>query len=338
MAACCNSTPSTMSYAKPVKKLKDRGDFESNFKVNSKTLKKILDFIKEVDFDDAEKYLPVTKDEKLFEMATCSDIITRLVAVQDLFKLLDKLIDETPAEANKNQRFGNPTYRVWQKKMQEQAAHYIYNNMVNPENEKFGDSYLEIAEYFTASFGDETRIDYGTGHECSFICFLYCLEFVGFFTREERSIAVYHLFKSYMTICRKLQRVYVLEPAGSHGVWGLDDFHHVPLIFGAYQLKKSNRIRIPKDAAREAEKLADVNATGGEEGCGNFLIAAIRNVMDTKKGAPFFETSPQLSGILEQCPNWEKMWGGLIRMYEAEVLGKFPVIQHFLFGKILPYE
>ena len=31
----------------------------------------------------------------------------------------------------------------------------------------------------------------------------------------------------------------------------------------------------------------------------NFFLGAIRNIIDTKVGAPFFETSPQLHSILE---------------------------------------
>lgn len=40
----------------------------------------------------------------------------------------------------------------------------------------------------------------------------------------------------YLHFVRKLQTVYRMEPAGSHGVWSLDDFQFLPFMWGSSQL------------------------------------------------------------------------------------------------------
>ena len=51
------------------------------------------------------------------------------------------------------------------------------------------------------------------------------------------------------------------------------------------------------------------------------------------KSGPFAEHSNQLWNV-SGVQTWEKVNQGLVKMYRAEVLCKFPVIQHVLFGSI----
>jgi len=120
--------------------------------------------------------------------------------------------------------------------------------------EEFHHTIPEIEVYLVESVGNSTRIDYGSGHEMAFVMFLYCLFKIGYLSMEDQAAAgaviferyttCYLLFQNhlkcilhrYMILMRKLQLTYRMEPAGSHGVWSLDDYQFVPFIWGSSQL------------------------------------------------------------------------------------------------------
>jgi hypothetical protein len=53
---------------------------------------------------------------------------------------------------------------------------------------------VELLPYWLDSFGNPTRIDYGTGHETAFVAFLYCVAALGLVTEADRAALVCVVF------------------------------------------------------------------------------------------------------------------------------------------------
>lgn len=110
---------------------------------------------------------------------------------------------------------------------------------------------------------------------------------------------------------RKLILTYTLEPAGSHGVWGLDDHSFIPYIFGSAQLSPAitGHAQIPTEgsikgapnpsAITKAESVELRRET-------NMYFDAIGFIFDVKKG-PFWEHSPVLYDISGVKAGWAKI-------------------------------
>lgn len=150
---------------------------------------------------------------------------------------------------------------------------------------------------FKTSFGSFTRIDYGSGHELSFLAYLSLFYLSGLLPSGSERSLVTSVFVKYLRVCHRLQTTYRLEPAGSKGVWGLDDYKFVPFILGAAQLLP------PCAKAPPVKRILDVRDEEAPLARDNLLFMSVAQIHSIKRG-PFHEHSPVLYNIAATVPNW----------------------------------
>lgn len=242
-------------------------------------------------------------------------------------------------------RYGNKAFRTWLEKVREVRGAAIsfmsdYEGVYwrkGPQNaiplmqkvlpENLRDAAQELAYYWVESFGNSTRIDYGTGHEMFMAAWLCCLDKLGATEKDDYAALTLTCFNQYLILMRRIQRTYMLEPAGSHGVWSLDDYQALPFVFGSAQLLSHKHIS-PK-SIRQPDIIENFYKD-------YIYFACVKFVLEMKTG-PFAEHSPILYQSSD-AESWIKVHQGMMKIYFQEVLGKYPVMQHFLFGSILPFE
>lgn len=303
-----------MAYRAPIRAIRTLADL--NYFKQSETYKDFMGFIRlcndAVTGVRASPLQPNTTDSEK----------TTVVRIVEMLRRMGSWVDDIPP-IDEPMRFGNKAFRSWYQKLEQEAGGMMDNLLQGTGHEAAA---VELVPYLLVSFGHPSRIDYGTGHETSFVVWLCCLFKLGSLTKDDLAPAVLQIFNSYLQVMRRLQSVYMLEPAGSHGVWGLDDYHCLPFLWGSAQLIDHPSIR-PHDV---------LDGSVLEEGKEIYLyLGAIDFIKSLKKGAAFGECCPMLNDIA-QLPSWKKVNTGMQRLYEGDVLGKMPVIQHFLFGSLLP--
>ncbi|KAI5778150.1 hypothetical protein EDC01DRAFT_623292 [Geopyxis carbonaria] len=264
-----------------------------------------------------------------------------VAALNEFLSQLSELIDAVPPVAGPR-RYGNTAFRTWLSRAGELVEAELDAHLPEAVRPAAG----ELKWYLKHAFGSGERLDYGTGHELNFAAFLAGVWKLGGFVpgRDEKAL-VLKTFAGYFEIVRRLVLAYSLEPAGSHGVWGLDDHAFLPYVFGSAQLTTYK----PALDAPEGHGTTTAEEQGlpkpdevvkkdvvDRERSRNLYFAAIGFVYDVKTG-PFWEHSPILFDISGVQKGWGKINEGLLKMYAVEVLGKFPVVQHFHFGSIFEW-
>ncbi|KAJ6230259.1 serine/threonine-protein phosphatase 2a activator [Anaeramoeba flamelloides] len=249
---------------------------------------------------------------------------------------LSDLIDKTPPN-NLPRRYGNTSYRTWFLK---------FNSNLNDKvkaflPEKLQDSCIELSTYLSDSFGNYERIDYGTGHELAFLAFLCCLYQLGLIEENDLVGLIYGVFHRYLLLVRKLQQTYTLEAAGTHGVWGLDDFQSLPFYFGSCQfyLRKENENGNENENEKTSEYSPslimdpEILKTMG----GHYLLADAILYIRKRKTGSFKVHSPKLEKV-SRMEDWDEVHFYFLDMFLSDVLLKYPIVQHFYFGSILSFS
>ncbi|KAF7853894.1 hypothetical protein EAF04_010560 [Stromatinia cepivora] len=301
---------SSLKFCKPTRRILSPHDHE--LFLRSPTYKLLLAFV--FGLTDSVIDTPVSAINNNDLSSTVTNILEILDKVEDV-------VQRSPPEEQGDSRFGNKGFRDFLDLATKE--HNGWHKQLGITSEE---AITEVSTYFLQSFGNRTRIDYGSGHELNFMIWLLCLYQLGIVTRQDFRPLVLKVFTRYLDLMRIIQKTYYLEPAGSHGVWGLDDYQFLPFLFGASQLLHHPFIRplsihqnlILEEYGNEYLYLGQVN-----------FVNSVKNVEGLRWHSPMLDD-------ISSAKNWTKVEDGMRRMFVAEVLKKLPVMQHFLFGSLIP--
>ena len=298
---------STQSFAVPTRRILSPKDLE--LFLASPTYALILSFI----FSLSES----AADKKISSVKSTDKVILNILSI---LSSIEAAIASSPPTDTGPSRFGNPAFRPFLDSLSTQSPTWHASLGLTPA------AIPEVSTYLHHSFGNRARIDYGSGHELNFLTWLLCLNRLSLLPPPPFPANTLLVIPRYVKLLRKLQATYYLEPAGSHGVWGLDDYHFLPFLFGASQLLHHAYVR----------PLSIHNELVLEEEGGEYLyLDMVRFTMASKTVKGLKWTQPMLDDI-SGAKTWVKVEQGMRRMFVKEVLGKLPVMQHFLFGSLVP--
>ncbi|OAA73189.1 phosphotyrosyl phosphatase activator [Cordyceps fumosorosea ARSEF 2679] len=303
--------PAGWTYAVPSRRILTRADLE--LFLASPTYDLLVGWV----FGLADAVVDTPRSAPAVRDDAVSEPVRTLLAVLDEAKTLTEL---APPNEQGGSRFGNRAFQGFVDLVRARAPEWHLRLRLD------GAAAAEAGAYLTQSFGNRDRIDYGSGHELNFAVWLLCLYRARALGAADLPALALRVFPRYLAAVRAAQTLYYLEPAGSHGVWGLDDYQFLPFLLGAAQL-----LRHPYITPRAVHH--DLTL---EEAAPDYLYldqVAFVNGTKTVRGLRWH--SPMLDDI-SAARSWAKIDAGMRRMFVKEILGKLPVMQHFLFGSLVP--
>uniref|UniRef100_H3CP27 Serine/threonine-protein phosphatase 2A activator n=1 Tax=Tetraodon nigroviridis TaxID=99883 RepID=H3CP27_TETNG len=251
----------------------------------------------------------VVKGKKLTCEYKVSETVQKLL---QLLGTLEQWIIETPP-VDQPSRFGNKAYRTWFSKLDQSTENLMFlccflSNTL---------SVIYSSKYRNLTVNESIILDYMNKHE-QMVCVCVCGRCGGIIVSVDSTLSM---------IFRNMQSLFIdtLEFPGDEGSWCINVF--IPtLAFGPQSTDHPTL---------EPRHFIDAKVVN-EHHQDYMFLDCIKFINEMKTG-PFAEHSNQLWNI-SAVHSWSKVNQGLIKMYRAECLEKFPVIQHFKFGSLLSIQ
>ncbi|RKO94488.1 hypothetical protein BDK51DRAFT_18999 [Blyttiomyces helicus] len=176
------SIPADHVFTVPIKRIVD--DASLDLWLHSEAFARLIEFMQTL--NDAVRGVRNTAGGEV------SETVQKTL---DVLQILDGWIDEIPP-LESPQRFGNKAFRLWVQRLEE-SSESLMTSLVPSSR---ASAIPELAGYFAGAFGNGTRIDYGSGHELSFLAWMCCMDLIDAFGPADHCVLLTRVFARRQTV------------------------------------------------------------------------------------------------------------------------------------------
>ncbi|GAA5851970.1 hypothetical protein JCM3766R1_003038 [Sporobolomyces carnicolor] len=201
----------------------------------------------------------------------------------------------------------------------------------------------EVSFHLVRAFGSLARLDYGTGHELSFLLYLVALRRISVLRDDDDDSKriVDDVWPRYWRVTDRIRDTFELAIAGRRGVWKKKEREDADHPERVYFDQGASEARAHPSRSKSNTSLSNLNVSSSTT---LHLLRSIFSRRRRRRGpSPSSSQVPSLSSSSSSSsskprPNSEfDELCDLIKLYDKTVLTSLPALLHLRFGSILPF-